>query len=89
VRRLAVALVSAALAACASRAPSGSPANPPKYEFRLVSDVLKDQGAPIDRMYWVDNDRLLFLAHAYGTDGKPSRRPGLYLWRESEAGPLR
>jgi hypothetical protein len=69
-------------AGCAANTSSHSLAVPTTYEFRLVSETLKDEWAS-ERMYWVDNDRLVFRADVYdGPTRVEGKRYGLYLWND-------
>jgi hypothetical protein len=81
-RAAALLLAAALLAGCAADGATGSSASSPAYEFRLVSETLKDEWAS-ERMFWVDNDRLIFRADVYeGWTRVEGKRYGLYLWDE-------
>jgi hypothetical protein len=72
----------ATLASCVANTSSHTQAVQTKYEFRLVSDALKDEWAS-ERMFWVDNDRLVFRADVYeGWTRLEGKRYGLYLWND-------
>mgnify|MGYP001367664561 CR=1 FL=1 len=98
--RGAVVLACATLMSCASTKPASVPPSSSslpapydtKYEFRLVDETLKSRWAD-ERMYWIDDDRLLFQADVYPVgvkipqkDGSlvPPKRYGLYLWDERD-----
>ncbi len=102
--RGAVVLACATLMSCASTKPASVPPSSSslpapydtKYEFRLVDETLKSRWAD-ERMYWIDDDRLLFQADVYPVgvkipqkDGSlvPPTRYGLYLW-DDRKGTLR
>jgi hypothetical protein len=75
-------LAAALLAGCAADGATGSSASSGAYEFRLVSETLKDEWAR-ERMFWVDNERLIFRADVYeGWTRVEGKRYGLYLWDE-------
>ncbi|MFO1362567.1 MAG: hypothetical protein U1F45_08830 [Burkholderiales bacterium] len=65
-------LACATLMSCASTKPASVPPSSSslpapydtKYEFRLVSATLMDEYA-YERMFWIDNDRLVFRADGY------------------------
>jgi hypothetical protein len=79
-QRVAIALLCATLAGCVSGTASNAPAGLAKYEFRLVSETLKDEWA-WDPMVWIDNERLVFAAERF-ENGKRSKVGGLYLWND-------
>lgn len=73
------------LTACVSADSSSTATRSAQYPFRLVDETLKDDGLPLpDRMYWIDNDRLVFRADVYerGAGRIENRSNGLYLWDE-------
>jgi hypothetical protein len=79
-QRVAIALLCATLGGCTASTPPHSLAVPTKYEFRLVSETLKDELAR-DPMVWVDDDQLVFAAERV-VDGKRSMVEGLYRWND-------
>lgn len=81
-RRAATVLLCATFAGCAANTSSHSLAVPTTYEFRLVSETLKDEWAR-DPMFWIDNERLVFAAERF-ENGKRSKVDGLYVWNDQD-----
>ena len=81
-QRAATVLLCATVAGCAANTSSHSLPVPTKYEFRLVSETLKDEWAR-DPMFWIDNERLVFAAERF-ENGRRSNVDGLYVWNDQD-----
>jgi hypothetical protein len=79
-QRAATVFLCATFAGCVASTSSHSLAGPTTYEFRLVSETLKDEWAR-DPMFWIDNERVVFAAERF-ENGKRSNVEGIYLWND-------